>query len=104
MKTIHLAAEQPNLDTIINLARTEPVLLLTGDGKEFLVAEADDFEEEVETLRRSSAFQQFLEGRSACSNRVPLAEIEAEIERELNDRDSANGPGAVNQGSEINPD
>jgi hypothetical protein len=86
MKTIHLDAENPNLETVINLARQEPVLLLTSDGKEFLLAEADDFEEEVEALRQSPAFQQFLDDRSACSKRVPLAEIEAEIEKELLDR------------------
>ena len=45
--------------------------------------QADDFDAEAETLRRSPAFQHFLDERSACSETIPLAEIEAEIEREL---------------------
>ncbi len=44
---------------------------------------ADDFEQEVDTLRQSLAFQRFLEERSASPRRIPLEEIEAEIDREL---------------------
>jgi hypothetical protein len=44
---------------------------------------ADDFEQEVETLRQSQAFQRFLDERSASPRRIPLEEIEAEIDQEL---------------------
>lgn len=84
MKTIHLDMEEVDLKAVIDLARQEPVLLLTADGKEFLISEADGFSEEVEILSRSRAFQQFLHERSACSHkRISLMEIEAEIAREL---------------------
>ena len=65
------------------MARREPLLLLTADGQEFFVALADDFEKEVESLRRSQSFQRFLDERSACSRRIPWEDVEAEIEREL---------------------
>ena len=71
------------MEEVIQLARKEPVLLLTSDGKEFLIFEADDFEREVETLRGSQAFQRFLDERSASKSTIPLKEIEKEIEREL---------------------
>ncbi len=83
MKTINLEEEKLDLEAVLSLARQEPVLLLTPDGKEFCIAEADDFEREVETLRGSPAFQQFLEERSKCTRRVTLEEVEAEIEKEL---------------------
>jgi PHD/YefM family antitoxin component YafN of YafNO toxin-antitoxin module len=83
MRTVNLGEDKLDLQAIINLAREEPVLLLAADGKEFLLAEADDFEKEVETLRGSQAFQRFLDERSACAKRVPLEEVEAEIEQEL---------------------
>ena len=89
MKTIDLDKEQLDLHAIIKLAHQEPVLLLTSDGKEFCLAEADDFEREVEALRGSQAFQRFLDERSACSKRFSLAEIEAEIEQELATRGDA---------------
>jgi hypothetical protein len=83
MRTIELAKEALDLAAVIKLASQEPVLLVTPEGKEFCLAEADDFEREVETLRGSQAFQRFLEERSASTKRIPLEEIEAEIEQEL---------------------
>ena len=79
MKTIDLQTEKVDLDAVLALARREPVLLLTPDGREFCLAEADDFESEVEALRGSQAFQQFLEERSASRRRIPLEEIEKEL-------------------------
>jgi len=83
MKTIDLEKEKLDLAAVIKIARREPVLLLTPDGKEFCIAEADDFEKEVEALRGSQAFQRFLDERSASTGRIPLEDIEAEIEKEL---------------------
>lgn len=48
--------------------------------------EADDFGKEVATLRASQAFQKFLDERSASRRTISLEEIEAEIERELAQR------------------
>jgi hypothetical protein len=61
-------------------------LLLTADEKEFLIAEADDFNREVETLRASQAFQRPPDERSRSTRRIPLEEIEAAIECELKAR------------------
>jgi hypothetical protein len=86
MKTIDLEKEKPDLEAVINMALREPVLLVTPDGKEFCLAEADDFEREVETLRGSQAFQRFLDERSVSAGKIPLDEIEADIDRELKKR------------------
>jgi hypothetical protein len=83
MRTIELDKEPLDLEAVIKLASQEPVLLVNPEGKEFCLAEADDFEREVEALRGSQAFQRFLDERSASTKRIPLEEIEAEIEREL---------------------
>jgi hypothetical protein len=86
MKTIRLDEVQLDLYSAINLARNEPLLLLTADGQEFFMTLADDFEQEVETLRQSQAFQRFLDERSASPRRISLEEIEAEIDQELADQ------------------
>ena len=83
MKTVNLEEQKLDLRAVIDLAEKEPVVLLTADGREFVVAQADDFDREVETLRGSQAFQRFLDERSRSTRRIPLAEIEAEIEQEL---------------------
>jgi PHD/YefM family antitoxin component YafN of YafNO toxin-antitoxin module len=51
MRTVNLAEEPLDLPALLNMAGQEPVLLLTPDGKEFVLIEADDFEREVESLR-----------------------------------------------------
>lgn len=83
MKTVDLRKEKLDLEAVIKIASREPILLVTPDGKEFCIAEADDFEREVEALRGSLAFQRFLDERSASTRRIPLEEIEAEIEQEI---------------------
>lgn len=83
MKTVNLEKENLALEEVINLARQEPVLLLTSDGKGFFISEADDFESEVEKLRQSAAFQKFLDERAASATGIPLEELEKEIEKEL---------------------
>jgi hypothetical protein len=83
MKTVDLTKEKLDLEAVIKIASRESILLVTPDGKEFCIAKADDFEREVEALRGSRAFQRFLDERSASTRRIPLEEIEAEIEQEL---------------------
>ena len=65
------------------MAREEPVLVLTSDGEEFILSQADDFDKEVEALRNSQTFQKFLEERPLCKARIPLSEIEREIDEDL---------------------
>ena len=59
-----------NLDDADSDLRTRPLTLRVrsrsschAEGQEFLLAEADDFEEEVEAFRKSVSFQQFLDKR-----------------------------------------
>ena len=83
MKMVRLQDETFDLEALINMASKEPILLLTADGKEFVLAEADDFDREVEILRGSQAFHQFLDERSRSTRRIPLEQVEAEIEQAL---------------------
>jgi hypothetical protein len=86
MKTIELEKEGLDIFQIINFARLEPILLLTDDGQEFILSQADDFEAEVEALRNSQRFQKFLDERMKCKVRFPIEELEKEIEEELMSR------------------
>ncbi len=83
MKTIDLSVEQIALTELISLALDEPVLLLTPDGHEFLLSEADDFDDEVAQLQASETFQRFLDQRSASKDRVSLEDVLREIELEI---------------------
>jgi hypothetical protein len=81
MKMIDLAQHKLDVEQLLELARQGPVVLLTAEGEEFCVVEADDFDREVETLRNSRAFQQFLDERSKDKRTIPLEELEKELEK-----------------------
>jgi hypothetical protein len=86
MKMINLTEQPLDITHVLELAQEGPVVLLTEDGRQYIVAEADDFDREVEQLRGSIAFQQFLDERSAYrtnKRRIPLEVISREIEAEL---------------------
>jgi hypothetical protein len=86
MKLINLAEQTVDITHVLELAQEGPVVLLAADGREYVLAEADDFDREVEQLRNSVAFQRFLDERSAyqtAKRRIPLDVIAREIEAEL---------------------
>lgn len=86
MKLINLAEQTVDIIQVLELAQEGPVLLLTEDGREYVLAEANDFDREVEQLRNSVAFQRFLDQRSTyqtTKRRIPLDVIRREIEAEL---------------------
>lgn len=82
-KIHELTNGHPDSVELLHFARQESVLLLTADGGEFFLSEADDFEAEVAALRASRAFQQFLDERSRPQRRFSIDEIEREIDEEL---------------------
>ncbi len=83
MKAIDLNKENLKLSQIFSFARNEPVLLVVGNGEEFIISKADDFETEVEALRNSESFQKFLDERSKYKTTFSLEEVEKEIDAEL---------------------
>lgn len=83
MKTINLQQEHIDLSQLFQVAQYVPVLLLTIDGREFVLSQADRFEQEVEALRNSQRFQTFLDERMQNETRISLEELEQEIEDEL---------------------
>ncbi len=83
MRSVDLRDEKIDLTTILHLAEEGAVLVVVGDGRQFVVAEADDFDSEVEALRNSLRFQSFLDQRMQSATRIPIEEIEREIEQEL---------------------
>ena len=83
MKSIDLLKEQPMLAEVIELAEKEPVLVLAPNGHQFIISEADDFDAEVEALRNSRRFQEFLDERMRSQTRIPIEDIQREVEAEL---------------------
>ena len=73
MKTVTLAATS-NLADLLDLATEETVLLKTPEGREFILAEVDDFDAEIESVRQNRELLELLEERSKDSKSYSLAE------------------------------
>jgi hypothetical protein len=75
MKTVDLAAEALTVDQLMKLASGDNVILRTAEGREFLLAELEDLDEEIEAIRRNQELMEFLDQRSHESQRYSLAQV-----------------------------
>jgi hypothetical protein len=80
MKTIDVASIS-TLAQLLDLAEDETVLVTTPDGREFIVAEIDDFDEEIEAVSRNRELMELLAERSKekAGGGYSLAEVRARL-------------------------
>jgi hypothetical protein len=76
MKAIDLSAASLTLLEILSLASEDNVILRTPEGRQFVLAEIDDFAEEVEKVCRNSALMQLLDQRSREKADLTLKEVQ----------------------------
>jgi hypothetical protein len=74
MKTVDLTAAS-NLSDLLALAAEETILLKTPEGREFVLTELDDFDEEIASIRRNRELLELLDTRSGKSETSSLAEV-----------------------------
>jgi hypothetical protein len=64
MKTVQIGATPPTLEDLLKLADGENVILKTNDGREYVLAEVEDFDREISLMRQNEALMQLLDERS----------------------------------------
>lgn len=79
MKTIELSQTMPSLLELIEQASKESVILKTLEGREFILAEIDDFASEIEILKNSTEFMAFLDERSQKRASISVADLRKEF-------------------------
>jgi hypothetical protein len=82
MKTIELTAAPPSLTEVLRLAEGSNLILRTPEGREFVLAEIDDFAREVELVRQNDDLMRLLDARSGEKGKYTLDQV-----RELLDSD-----------------
>ena len=75
MKSIDLTNSSPTLSEVLELAQDGNLVLRTRDGREFVVAEIDDFEEEVAATRANPELMRLLDERSKEKGRYTLEQV-----------------------------
>jgi len=79
MKIVELANSEGALQDLLEIARSETVILRQPDNGDFVLAPVDDFDLEVELLRRNPEFMAYLDELSEQKATIPLAEVEKEL-------------------------
>ena len=79
MKIIELGQSQPTLDEVIGFAKEELVVLRYPDGSVFALSQVDDFDGEVELLKKNPEFKAFLRQLSQEEAKISLESLRQEL-------------------------
>ena len=92
MKTITVSPQEAVLTTLLEQAKQENLILRTLDGYEFILAEIDDFDHEIELTRQNEDLMQLLDVRGQEKATISLKEARARLS--VNGDTSSNGQNA----------
>ena len=74
MKTITISRRARSVHALLKRARRENVILRSPEGEEFILAEVDDFNREIELARQNRALMKLLEARARQTETVSFEE------------------------------
>lgn len=80
MNTVDLSTGFPGLGELLELASNQNIILRTPDGRDFVLAEVDDFDRELELIRQNQELLRFLEDRSKTDRTYTLDEIRQQLQ------------------------
>jgi hypothetical protein len=79
MKTIKVSPRETKLHGLLKKASQENLILKAPDGREFILAELDDFDREIELTRQNKEFMRFLDVRGREKATLSLAEVRRKL-------------------------
>ncbi|HBE16820.1 MAG TPA: hypothetical protein DEG17_17240 [Cyanobacteria bacterium UBA11149] len=79
MKVIDISLDSISLATLLTEARHQNLILRTPDGVEFILAEFNDFDREIELTRQNKEFMEFLDERGQETKTLSVAEVRARL-------------------------
>lgn len=79
MKTVTISPRSRSIRELLARASQDNLILRAPDGREFILAEIDDFNREIELIRQNKALMKLLEARSKPKKRISLAEARRQL-------------------------
>ena len=80
MKTIRVSKQAKTLNALLKRARSENVILRSAEGEEFIPAEIDDFNREIELTRQNKQLMKLLESRAKQKTTISLEETKRRLD------------------------
>ena len=79
MKTIKVSRQAKTVNALLKRARHENVILRSAEGNEFILAEIDDFNREIELTRQNQRLMKLLESRARQKTTISLEETKQQL-------------------------
>ena len=80
MTTIKIPKQARTLIALLKRARRENVILRSPEGEEFILAEIDDFNREIELTRQNKQLMKLLESRASQKETISLEEAKRRLD------------------------
>ena len=77
METITISRRARSVQALLQRARRENVILRSPEGQEFILAEVEDFDREIELARHNRALMKFLDSRARQTETVSFEEAKS---------------------------
>jgi hypothetical protein len=79
MKTITISSRSKGIKELLKQAQCENLILRSPDGSEFILAEIDDFNREIELTRGNKRLMALLNQRGRQYKTIPLQEAKFQL-------------------------
>lgn len=79
MKTITIPPQATEVNSLLDQARAEDIVLRAADGTEFIVSVVEDFDHELARTRQNAKLMAMLDERAKQTQTVPLDEVKRQI-------------------------
>jgi hypothetical protein len=79
MKTVTISKRARSINALLEQARRQNLILRSTEGREFILAEVDDFEREIELTRQNRELMALLDHRARQAKTLSLADAKAQL-------------------------
>lgn len=79
MKTVIVSSRTKTLTTLLRRAKRGGLILRSPDGHEFILAEIDDFDREIELTRQNKKLMKLLDERGKQTKTLKASKVRAQL-------------------------
>lgn len=79
MKTINVSPQATEVNSLLEQAREEDILVRAADGTEFMVSAVDDFDYEVARTRQNAKLMAMLDERAKTEKTISLEDVKRQL-------------------------
>ena len=79
MRTVTISRRARAINALLQQARRHNLIIRSPDGHEFILAEVDDFDREIELTRQNKQLMALLDRRAKQTHTVPLKQVKQQL-------------------------